>query len=461
MQKRKKADIILAVVCVAFLMFMMATIVIRCFTSKIIVQKLGVTNRFTDIVFCDNNTKGTANGKKDNSVKQVADINGADSQPFNEEATEKDKISEHKQIIFSKYSQKIKDKTEKLKVPAEAYATEKLFGYQMMTAFSKSYESLLRWNFTPFEEYNNFVKIGNNYFYGIVAEKDVSSAANSTIEFSRYCRTENIDFLYVQMPSKISKYEDKNISGVTDFSNQNADAFLKKLKKADVKTFDLREEIHKEGLIHHSLFFETDHHWKGETGLWAAGKILEKMKSLKYNTNPKLLLPEKFDYVVYKDWFLGSQGKKATLAKATPEDISLIYPKDKTQFHYVIPNMGIDKTGDFSITYMMDYINEKDYMGANPYAAFNHADQPLIKIENELTENDNKVLIIHNSYANCVIPFMALGIKNVDSIDLRYFNDSVKAYVKESKPDIVIVTYPCDQPGPVDYSAHTSAFDFR
>ena len=461
MLKRKNADVIFTIVCVTFLLFMMGTIGIRYLTRQIIIERLGITNLFTDIVFCDNKALGETDDGNDDASKTVPDINWAELYPFDEEVIEQEKLSEPKEPIFSEYSKKVKEKITNLESPIETYATENLLGYNLLTAFSKSYESFVGWNFTPFGEYNNIVKIGDNYFYGVVPAKDISESASSTIELSRYCHTNNIEFLYVQMPSKISKYEDGDISGVTDFSNQNADAFLRELAEADINTFDLREEIYKEALTHHDLFYETDHHWKGETGLWAAGKILGEMNNLGFNTNPSLLSSDRFDYVVYEDWFLGSQGKKATLVQATPEDISLIYPKDKPLFHYVIPNMGIDEIGDFSVTYMMEYINEKDYMGANPYGAYNHADQPLIQIENELIGNNYKVLIIHNSYANCVIPFMALGIKNVDSLDLRHFNGSVKSYIEKSNPDIVIVTYPCDQPGTVDYTTHTSVFDFR
>ena len=462
MQNKKNADNVLAIVCVGFLVLMLCTIGIRFLTRQIVIEKLGITNRFTDIVFCGNEEMSERHEDvPDDTEEDALIINWAESYPFEEGTIGNDKPAEPKRSVFSEYSQKAKEKIEKLKTPIEAYATENLLGYDLLTAFSKSYASFIGWNFTSFSEYNNIMKLGDNYFYGVVPEKDISESANSTIELFRDCRAEDIAFLYVQVPSKISKYEDTEISGITDFSNQNADAFLQKLTAAEVPTLDLREEIRKDDLIHHSLFFETDHHWKGETGLWAAGKILGKMNELGFDTDPLRLSPDRFDYVVYEDWFLGSQGKKATLEQATPEDISLIYPKESSRFHYVIPNMEIDEVGDFSVTYMMDCIEEKDYMKTNPYGAYNHADRPLIQIENELTENDCKVLIIHDSFSNCVIPFLALENKSIDALDLRTFDGSVKAYMEESRPDLVIVAYPCYTPGPVDESTHTAEFDFR
>ncbi len=443
MQRKKNiADAILIWVCVGFLMLMMCFIAVRFLTGKIAVEKLKMNNFFTKAVFFD------------------CDV-PSESKTYISDESERDTDAEQESTEFSKCLQKIRDNADRIKKPAEEYSSDRLPGYSYFTTGSRAYESWIKWNFTQFEEYNSIVKIGKNYFFGPVQQRDVTQSAQSTAELAEYLKSRGKNFLYVQMPSKISKYEDTNISGTTDFSNQNADSLLKMLEDADVEFLDLREEIKNQKLTHHELFYETDHHWKSETGLWAAGRILEKMKDLGFSTDSESVAADKFEYVVYKDWFLGSQGKKATLAQATPEDISLIYPKFETRFKYVIPNMGIDTVGDFSVTYWMEHIEKKDYMKYNPYASYNHADQPLIKIENELAENEHKVLIIHNSFANCVIPFVALDVKNVDAIDLRFFDGSIKSYIDETDPDIVIVAYPCDVPGAVDPPTGTDMFNFE
>ena len=204
--------------------------------------------------------------------------------------------------------------------------------------------------------------------------------------------------------------------------------------------YDLRKALHDEGTSHHEAFYVTDHHWKAETGLWAAGKILELLRD-KYNciTNPEVLNPENFKSVIYHNWFLGSHGKKITLMRSEPEDISLIYPKCKTLFTYQVPDMGINTIGEFAITYDMTHIKSKDYYNKNPYAAYNHADRPLIKIKNMLSCCEKKLLIVHNSFFNCVIPFLAMNIREIDSLDMRHFNGSLKTYINITRPDIVIV----------------------
>ncbi|MBQ7578012.1 MAG: hypothetical protein IJT21_07100 [Synergistaceae bacterium] len=251
-----------------------------------------------------------------------------------------------------------------------------------------------------------------------------------------------------------------------DFSNQNADRFLTLLDNYGVKYYDLRKNLHDQGMNHHEAFFRTDHHWKPESGLWAAGETLKILRD-NYNwpVNPEILNPENFDYVIYRNWFLGSQGKKIKLVRTKPDDISLIYPKFETSFIYEIPTSAINKTGDFAIIYSMESIQTHDYYNLNSYAAYDYADQPLIKFTNLLTSCDKKLLVIHESFANCVLPFLALDIKNVAEIDLRHFTGSLRNYITSERPDIVIIMYYATVPGrsskPDASKTDKKFFDFK
>ena len=204
-------------------------------------------------------------------------------------------------------------------------------------------------------------------------------------------------------------------------------------------------------MSHHEAFFVTDHHWKPETGLWAAKKILEFLhKDYGWQVNSEVLNSENFKSVIYHNKFLGSQGKKVTLMRSEPEDISLLYPNAKTLFEYKIPDMGINTSGDFSITYDITQIKGKNFYNENPYAAYNYADRPLIKIKNILTGCGKKLLIVHDSCFNCVIPFLAMDIREINAIDVRLFNGSLQTYIKHNKPDMLIISYHSGVPGTKD-----------
>ena len=346
------------------------------------------------------------------------------------------------------------------------YTTKKLTGYNRIIENSKRYEEFIKWNIAYISEYNPVVKLSDGYLTTFTQSRDITQNALSTVELANFCESLDIKFFYINLPTKICKSEDKDISGILDYSNQNADRLLTLLGNFGVKYYDLRKNLHNQGMNHHEAFFITDHHWKPESGLWAAREILKILRDdYKWPVNPEILNPENFERVIYRDWFLGSQGKKIKLVRTKPDDISLIYPKFETSFDYKIPTSEMNKTGDFTIIYSMESIQTRDYYNSNSYAAYDYADQPLINFTNLLTCCDKKLLIIHESFANCVVPFIALDIKNVAEIDLRHFTGSLRNYIISERPDLVIVMYNATIPGcssnPNASKEAKKFFDFR
>ena len=66
-------------------------------------------------------------------------------------------------------------------------------------------------------------------------------------------------------------------------------------------------------------------------------------------------------------------------------------------------------------------------------------DYPIAVIENLNASCDKSVLVIKDSYANAVLPFLALTTRKVTMIDPRYFDGSIKDYIKNNKPDVVLL----------------------
>lgn len=76
--------------------------------------------------------------------------------------------------------------------------------------------------------------------------------------------------------------------------------------------------------------------------------------------------------------------------------------------------------------------------------------------------NNGKILLIHDSFGDCVISFLALGVKYGEALDLRHFTGSVQEYIKQTEPDVVLVLYiPNVIPESIDWTTHGDLFDFR
>ena len=442
----------------AIFTFFFASIILRTFTRQVLVKSLGMNNSFTKIVLFD--LKNLNNNDEDLGNALVK-IDWAALYPFKNEgenqANKSGGTAKQRTGVTEKYRKAVNSIEEKV----ETYVTDYLIWYRKIVELANKYEDLIQWDYASYAEYNGTVKLPDGHLISYIEQRDTGKAAANMISFAGSLQREGIKFIYMQAPYKISKIQDKTISGTVDFSNQNADSLIEQLRQANVDVYDFRNIISAENLNHHSLFYKTDHHWLAETGFKAARRILEYLnQKYGYNTDTAALKSSGFKSVVYPKWFLGSQGKKVTLAVTTPDDFSLIYPAYNTKIHFSIPDAKIDLEGDFSIVYDMRQVEKIDYYGKNPYGAYMYGNNALTSFENHLSKNDLRLLFIHDSFGDCVIPFVSLGVKHIDVLDLREFTGSVQTFIEKNRPDAVIVFY---NPSSIksDGDAHKYTFDFR
>ncbi len=329
---------------------------------------------------------------------------------------------------------------EALKSELDLFATDYAVGYSEMVELANAYDELLGWEIAGVDSYNPVIETGENYFLTCTPWKDQSARAQESVELAALCRELGMEHLFVETPGKTCREDEAN--SVTDFYNSNADRLLLAMENGGVKTLDLRENLHAAGMDHHASFFETDHHWKSETGLWAAGEVARTLNErFGFDIDLARLDGAKFEREVYEDWFLGSQGKKVTLSRAEPEDISLLYPDYEVDLSIEIPSLDVSKRGDFSIMYRYAAIDECDYYKLNPYGAFLYGDNAITSITNHADTSGKRVLMLGHSYDNSVVPFLSLGVSQLDAIDLREFTGSLETYLRENQYDVVIELY--------------------
>lgn len=332
-------------------------------------------------------------------------------------------------------------RAETLEAWIDDYATDYAPGYHTMVETANRYDALLGWEIAGVQSYNPVIMAEDNYFITCVARQDREARAAQIAALRDFCVSHGMAHLYVTTPNDTCR-DDAGISGVMDFYNQNADRLLSALADAGVETLDLREKLHAAGMDHHASFYQTDHHWRPETGRWAAGVIARTLNAdYGFSIDLSLFEPERWRAEVYEDWFLGSQGKKVTLARAKPEDFTLLYPVFDTRLHIAIPSLDVDKTGDYSVMYRYGAVEPRDYYAQSPYSAYFYGDNALTRVHNELCGGGKRVLVLGHSFDNCVLPVLSLGVEYLDSIDLREFTGSLETFLSENRYDVVIELY--------------------
>jgi hypothetical protein len=413
------------------------SIFLRAFTRLILIRKLHIDNVFTRTLFFD-----TVVLKED---EDRVTIKWAKLYPFNG-------ISDAVNNAVEDKASRLKRRIVTIENAIEKYAGENLVNRNKFAEWAIKYEKSIGWNFLN----GGVVDLGGGYLSETGERHDTSAYAAALAELYGFLQGSGIDFLYVQNPLKIAP--DDPISGTRDFSNQNADDLLDALSLMRIPYLDLRENIREEGLDHHALFYKTDHHWKVETGLWASGVLLNYLsKNYRFGFDPGLINPQAYSYVLYKDWFLGSLGKKVTLAQTPAEDFTLITPQFDTDFSLAIPELNLNVRGNFDIFIDHFKIDIKDYYGINTYGAYMAGGSQVITVHNYFAPNDKKIILIRDSFAQVVAPFLSVGVGDLHILDLRYYTGSVRSYLEKNKPDMVIVMY---YPVVLD-GEHEKMFDFR
>ncbi len=308
---------------------------------------------------------------------------------------------------------------------------------------------------------DSVVVMKNGYLtfeYG--AASDAQVQAESVKWFSDIMEKKGINFMYVQYPAKEKEGDNQLPDGITDTVNTPADNLLKGLDESGVNYCDMRLALSQKGGDWYSNFFKTDHHWKPETGVWAAGQILSRLNSdfgLSLDTSVGNI--DNYSIDVYEKYCLGSQGKIATLTYADPEDISIIYPKNATSVTVKYDN-DASSTGRFEdVIFNKQYLNNTDYYNYSAYSAYLNGNKALSQITNNDCKNGKKLLVIGGSYNKCVVPYLSRAFESTTLLDRRYFDGSVIDYIDKTKPDVVIVAYTPTLIGSV--YGHTATFNFE
>ena len=286
---------------------------------------------------------------------------------------------------------------------------------------------------------NNRIYLGDGY-YASVSEKpfsdsEMNSAAEKLEELKNYLDKDNIPLLYVQVPQKISP-SDQLGAGVTDYYYANRDAFTDKLSEKGIDILDLKVPLLSERADYHSWFYRTDHHWTAPAGFWASKVMAEGLnKYCGYNIDLSIYDEDQYDFTHYENCWVGEQGQMISEAYIGRDDYTLIRPKYDT--NYTMNIDGADTDGDFNL-----FINDYTFSETNVTDMSWHYAYGLYNTVNHNADY-GKVLMLTDSYDNVTVPFVSLGVRELDNLQMRDMGDDfdLKEYILEKGYDTVIISY--------------------
>lgn len=323
---------------------------------------------------------------------------------------------------------------------------DSLFGKQSYITLNGAFQ-----RFMGLRHVNDRYRMDNGHLTYVIPKTDVTVQAENTIAFRDTLAEMGIPFGYVSTLFKIDPSDKQLPDGVEDFSGENTDAFLSALEQQDVSVLDLRKREQEQGLDHYSLYFVTDHHWTPEAGFWACTQVTDWLTTLdeRFATDPELTELRNYDCTVYEDIFCGSAARRVGPMYAGLDDVTVISPKFETEFSLTIPQADISRHGTYADTLLFsEHLTRENMLENSVYSVYLGEDQPLLTITNHSREQNldvrsaqKKLLILKDSSALVVAPFLALSYDEICLIDLRLFEGSLLETISQYQPDMVLAMY--------------------
>ena len=172
------------------------------------------------------------------------------------------------------------------------------------------------------------------------------------------------------------------------------------------------------------LYYRTDHHWTTK-GAYIA--YVEFCKAVGIESKNE----EEFNIQLVANDFYGSLTSKIGQRSGEGDNINVYIPKENSE---VVVNYVSEQRRSSSL-YNSASLDEKD-----KYQVFTGGNHPHINIKS-LGNPKKKLLLVKDSYANSLLPFLTAHYGEIDVIDLRYYMDDVNKLMEDRKITDVLFLY--------------------
>lgn len=171
------------------------------------------------------------------------------------------------------------------------------------------------------------------------------------------------------------------------------------------------------------LYYKTDHHMTTK-----GAYVLYETYCKKVGIVPEPM--EAFEETIVSTEFLGTFDSKAQILGQEKDSISIFQNKANTDLKEVIYDKETTKS-----LYNEAYLQTKDQ-----YSYFLNGNNSKVVVKTKV-ENGKKLLIIKDSYAHNVVPFLCSDYEEIHVIDPRYYHKSLVEYAKENEITQVLALY--------------------
>lgn len=230
-----------------------------------------------------------------------------------------------------------------------------------------------------------------------------------------------IDTYITIIPNSISILKDKlpNFATVED-QEVYIENFYSSLDK-NINTINTIDTLN--AAKNNYIYYKTDHHWTSLGAYTAFSKIEKDMALSKSNI--------KYNSIQVSNNFNGTLSSKSGFNTSKTDDINVYLPTSESD---LILNF-LDEQKKTSSLYNTEKLLEKD-----KYALFLNGNHPILEIKTT-SDTDKELLLIKDSYANSLVPFLTPHYSKIIMIDPRYYYDDLYKLIETNNFSDILFLY--------------------
>lgn len=209
-----------------------------------------------------------------------------------------------------------------------------------------------------------------------------------------------------------------------EYFAQMADVFK------SAKFVDVRDDLRSAYAEGRQVFYRTDHHW---TTLGAYTAYCALADALGYAPI------EKSEYAITAyDGFYGTTYSSSGYWMTDPDTIEVWDNKSNDGSLHVTVTDGAEVIEQDEL-FFYSHLDEDD-----KYPVFLDGNHPYTVITNKNASSDEKLLVVKDSFAHSLVPFLADHYAEIIMVDMRYWSNPIPELVEQEGIDRVLFLYSID-----------------
>ncbi len=254
-------------------------------------------------------------------------------------------------------------------------------------------------------------------------EEDVDKSIQAIREFDNTYYNIPVYFMLVPNAANIQSDRLPASAVINDQKEQ-----FQKIKES------LGEEIHwvevQDAFAGHrkeELYYHTDEHWTS-LGAYYGYEVLAEAMALDTSKAPEMK-----SYVVNND-FTGSLSEKSGYEKGSKESVSVYVPKKQSDGVKTVVSYENSETKTATL-YDTLQLEKSD-----KYSLFLGGDHGIVDIKTTADTTD-RLLILKDSYANCLVPFLTSYYREIVMIDPAQYDGNLQEVMQNTKFTSILFLY--------------------